>query len=307
LVVFALRGKLAAAAGALAAVLIALGLAVVVGPLGFVNNDPARTRLQLWPDALHMVAARPLTGWGEDATGLVFGRFLSADWSPGVTFDRAHSGPLDVAAMQGILGLAALGWVLFILFRGIWRYRFSDSVAVMGAACIGYSVWVAFNFDWAPATGAFWLLAGTAWSGVRAAENGQACVVDVAPSHRAGRSVLALVMAVAAVWFGVMPVLAEVWEFRGRPDLAVMADPLQAQYHWDLGAGYIASGNAQAGVAELQRAADLGETEAGLYVDLGDADARLGDRASARRAYEEALLIDPYFEPARQRLAGLGA
>ena len=54
-----------------------------------------------------MVLARPLTGWGEDSTGLVFGQFLTGDWSPGITFDRVHSGPLDIAATQGLVGLAA--------------------------------------------------------------------------------------------------------------------------------------------------------------------------------------------------------
>ena len=90
-----------------------------------------------------MIEARPLTGWGEDTTGLVFGQFLSGDWAPQV--DRAHSGPLDVAATEGLLGLAALGWVLIIWLLGAWRQRFSPSVAPLAAACIGYSVWVAFN------------------------------------------------------------------------------------------------------------------------------------------------------------------
>ena len=75
------------------------------------NGDPGPTRVHLYQDALHMVAARPISGWGEDATGLVFGRFLSGDWSPGVTFDRAHSGLLDLMATQGILGMASLGIV----------------------------------------------------------------------------------------------------------------------------------------------------------------------------------------------------
>jgi Tfp pilus assembly protein PilF len=38
-------------------------------------------------------------------------------------------------------------------------------------------------------------------------------------------------------------------------------------------------------------------------VDLGDLEARLGRLAQARAAYQRALAIDPYFTPARQRLA----
>src|SRR6266852_5789929 len=215
LVVFAFRrGLWAAVLASGSGVLLSAALwAIVYGPLSNLNNDPARSRLQLWPDALRMIAARPVTGWGEDATGLTFGRYVSADWAPGVTYDRTHSGILESAATQGVLGLAAQGWVLLTLFRGIWRHRFSDSVGALGAACIGYTVWVLFNFDWAPATGAFWLLAGTAWSGVRAAETESAAtlVANAVRSGSAARSFVALALVGAAVWFGAMPVLAEAW------------------------------------------------------------------------------------------------
>jgi len=311
LAVFAFRRRLwAGIAGAVSGSALAVALWLIVfGPLGALNNDPARTRLQLWPDALRMIAARPLTGWGEDATGLAFGRFISANWAPGVTYDRTHSGLLEIAATQGILGVLALGWVLVTLLRGVWRHRFSDSVAALGAACIGYTVWVAFNFDWAPATGAFWLLAGTAWSAVRAAETGRAPAAAVSGAHhphRNVRSIGAVALAVAAVGLGAMPVLAESWDWHGRADLAVMADPLQSRYHWDLGLSRIRSGDTRAGVAELERAGELGEPEPQLYVDLGDADLKLGDGESARRAYQMALVIDPYFAPAQQALANLG-
>ena len=283
--------------------------AIVLGPLGQLNNDPARSRLQLWPDALRLFAARPITGWGEDATGLAFGRFVRADWAPGVTYDRTHSGVLETAATQGILGLLAQAWVLLTLVRGMWRHRHNDSVAALGAACAGYSAWVLFNFDWAPATGALWLLAGTAWSAIRAAETETSVpiVTIVEPPRSAARSVVALALAVAAVWFGMMPVLAEAWNWKGRPDLAVKVDPLQARYHWSLGLSLVASGDPRAGTAELRTAANLGETEPQLYVDLGDWDLKLGDAASARRDYQMALLIDPYFAQAHQRLVDLGA
>ena len=312
LVVFAVRSRRWIAittAGSTIVVGVALW-AIVFGPLGFLNNDPARTRLQLWPDALRMIAARPLIGWGEDATGLSFGRFLSADWAPGVIYDRTHSGLLEIAATQGIAGVLALGWVLFVLFRGTWRYRFTESVGALGAACIGYTIWVIFNFDWVPATAAFWLLAGTAWSAIRAAETAGQTLPSTEQRARAvgatARSAGALSLVVAAVFFGVMPVLADTWYSQGRPQLAVAVDPLQARYHWDLGLNRIALGDQRGGVAELQRAADFGETEPQLYVDLGDAELKLGDRASAGRDYNRALLIDPYFAPAHQRLKALG-
>ena len=310
LVVFAFRDRLRVAAAAVVsgAVLAGVLWMIVFGPLGLLNNDPARTRLQLWPDAVRMIAARPITGWGEDVTGLAFGRFVSADWAPGVIYDRTHSGLLEIAATQGIIGVVALGWVVLVLFRGIWRYRFRGSVAALGAACIGYTAWVVFNFDWAPSTGVFWLLAGTAWSAVRSAETEQPApaAVDAVRPRSALRSVAAVGLAAAATWFGAMPLLADAWYSQGRPELSVMVDPLQARYHWVRGLTLVGSGDVRAGVAELQRAANLGETEPQLYLDLGDAEQKLGNTAAARRNYRMALLIDPYFAPARQRLASLG-
>ncbi|MHB8588713.1 MAG: O-antigen ligase family protein [Candidatus Dormibacteraceae bacterium] len=312
LVVFALRGRAAAVASIISTAVIGAALFVIVlSPLQFLNDDPARLRLHLWQDGFHLVAARPLTGWGEDVTGLAFGQFLTGDWSPGVTFDRIHSGPLDFAAMQGLMGIGALGLILVIFFRGTWRSRFAGDVGALAAACIGYTVWVLFNFDWAPATGAFWLLAGTAWSWARAAE-----VEQVAPAAAAAKAIgapqlwrsgAAVAMALAAVALGVLPVLADAWYLQGRADLSVRVDPLQARYHWALGQALVAQGSLARGVYEMRRAAHLGESEPGLYVELGDDEAQLGRFADARREYKRALQIDPFYAPASQRLAAMGS
>ena len=308
LLAFAVPRRFGLAVGGAAAALVGIVLAVMLAsPLRILNNDPPELRLHLWGDGLRMVAARPLTGWGEDATGLSFGRFLSQDYASLVTFDRIHSGPLDVAATQGVLGLAALAWVLFVVFRTAWRSRSQPYVAGLSAALVGFSVWVAFNFDWSPATGAFWLLTGAIWSAASpspasgeqsegagsASMTGSARRVAVrgAKEVRAGTAV---VVVLAAVLFAVFPVLADVWYLKGRADLSVNVDPLQAQYHWALGS-----------IEELRRAAALGETEPGFYVTLGDRELQLGNRAKAQSAYQRALEIDPYYTPATQRLAAL--
>jgi O-antigen ligase len=286
------RFSLAAAAASA----VAVGAAVLLifnSPLRALNDDPASLRLHLWQDGLRLLAARPLTGWGEEATGLTFGHYLTQDYAGLVTFDRVHSGPLDVAVTQGVLGLAALAWVVVIVFRAAWQRREESGVAGLAAALVGYTVWVFFNFDWAPATGPFWLLAGTLWSAA-------------SPPHPAGKirerasiwrpALAAVILGLAATVLAVLPLVADTWYLKGRADLAVRVAPLQAQYHWALGT-----------VAELQRAADLGETEPGMYVQLGDRERQLGEVEAARRAYRRALEIDPYYTPATQRLAGLGA
>src|SRR5260370_14292426 len=160
--VFATPRRFVIGAALASAGVMGIGLVVMLAsPLRILNNDPPELRLHLWGDGLRMVAARPLTGWGEDTTGLGFGRFLSQDYASLVTFDRVHSGPLDIAATQGVLGLAALGSVLVVLGLGAWRRRADRDVAALAAALAGYSVWVVFNFDWFPATGAVCLLHGT--------------------------------------------------------------------------------------------------------------------------------------------------
>ncbi|HVH63704.1 MAG TPA: O-antigen ligase family protein [Candidatus Dormibacteraeota bacterium] len=301
-----------AAAGTSAVAIAAL--AIQLSPLSTLNGDPASLRLNLWRDGLHMIASRPLTGWGEDATGLAFGRFVSGDYASLVTFDRIHSGPLDIAATQGLIGLAALAWVLVVIFTTAWRRRLESQVPGLGGALVGYSVWVLFNFDWAPATGAFWLLAGALWAAAQLPDRRDepASTTVKTPDRRddpafVPRTLAAVLLAALAVVLGPLPILADIWYIHGRADLSVRADPFQAEYRWALAEGLIARGDLAGGVAELHAAADLGETEPGLYVELGDREVQLGDRAAARAAYRRALEVDPYYTPARQRLTALGA
>jgi len=194
----------------------------------------------------------------------------------------------------------------------------------LAGALAGYSVWVIFNFDWAPATGAFWLLAGTLWSATlprllgspaEGWDGAGAAPPPASPDRpdavgvgapKGWGGVIAAALVLAAVVFAVLPILADTWYLKGRAELAVQVDPLQAQYHWALGQGLVARKNLGGGVAELKQAADLGETEPSLYVELGDREAQLDNRAEARRAYRRALEIDPYYTPARQRLTALG-
>jgi len=53
-------------------------------------------------------------------------------------------------------------------------------------------------------------------------------------------------------------------------------------------------------------AAQLGESDPQLYVDIGDTYQQLGRSAEARAAYRMAVKIDPYYRPAILRLAGKG-
>lgn len=281
--------RLFAPVGVLAVGVVTLATFLFYGtPLRTLNGDPPELRLHLWGDGLRLVFARPLTGWGEDTTGLSFGHYLTHDYAGLVTFDRVHSGPLDVAATQGLFGLAVLGWVVGVVLWTAFRRREVSGVPGLAAALLGYSVWVFFNFDWAPATGAFWLLAGVLWNSLSPSD-------DRVRVRGAKEALAAVLLALVAIPLAVFPILADVWYVHGRADLAIKVAPLQAQYEWAIGTA-----------ESLRRAAALGETEPGMYVQLGDAERSLGNISAARSAYERALEIDPYYTPARQRLAAFG-
>jgi O-antigen ligase len=290
LLTLAVPRRLLVPVGAASAVAVAAAVAfILVSPLRALNDDPAALRLHLWQDGLRLLAARPLTGWGEDTTGLAFGRYLTHNYAGLVQFDRVHSGPLDVAVTQGLVGLAALTWLLVVVARTAWRRRDEPDVPGLVAGLAGFTAWVFFNFDWAPATGAFWLLAGVLVSLPLPAGH------RVAVRGRAWPSLAAVGLVIVAIPLAVFPILADTWYLHSRADLAARVDPLQAQYHWAIGT-----------IPELQRASDLGETDPGMYVKLGDLEREHGDIAAARRAYERALEIDPYYSPAAQHLAALG-
>ena len=249
-----------------------------------------------------MVAARPLVGYGEDALGLVFGRFLSGDYSPGVIFDRAHSAPLDLAATQGLLGLAAAGWFWSVWWLGVWRGRRLEEVASLGAAWVAYALWALLNFDWAPATGPLLLLAGIGWSAVRAEQVVRVSTAPPPAQPAAWRSLVAVGLVVAGALVGTLPLAADALHYSGRPAAAAALDPLQAQYHWALGEQRLAAGDVGGAVAELARAAELGEYDPAAYVEWGDAERGRGREREAEAAYRRALQVDPYYAPARERL-----
>jgi len=285
-----------AVAGAALAIAI---LVLLLSPLRALNQDTGGARLGVWSDSLRMIAARPLTGWGEDATGLVFGRFQTHDWEPGNTFDRIHDQPLDLLVAQGILGGLAWAWLLGSLGLRWARGWLSGARGLAGpaAACVAYLAWSLLNFDWAPATGAFYVLAGVAWAAVRNP--------PPQPSPRGrGTWLVAGAGLVIGLVLAVPPVLADIAYRAGDPARAVALNPLQARYHQALGEQL---GTASPrGLAELRRARELGDYDYSFLIELGDAERKDGHLAEARRAYKAALDVYPFDPTAPQRLQDLG-
>jgi hypothetical protein len=256
----------------------AAALLLVLSPLRHLNQDTGTARLGVWSDSVRLVADRPLLGWGEDTLGLVYGHYQSQDWEPGDSFDRVHSLPLDLAAAQGLLGLAACVWLFGTWWWGTLR---RTELAGFGGAAAAYLAWALLNFDWAPVTAAFWLLAGAAW--------------PAAPERQAGVVVWRGAVAAAALGTGLslaLPALvADLALYRGQTSRAVAADPLQPKYRASAG-----------GLQDLRAAARLNDPEPGAYTALGDAEAAAGHFEQSRDAYWHALQLYPFYPEARKKL-----
>jgi O-antigen ligase len=275
------------------AALAVAGGAVALTPLRNLNGDTGEARPEVWHDALAVVAERPLVGWGEDTLGLVLGRHQTGDWAPGHNFDRAHSLPLDLAASQGVLGLAACVWLFgawwFVVLRrraGPGSWGAEPGVAGIAGAAAAYLAWALVNFDWAPATAALWLLAGSAAGGPPGR------VADGAPSRRGWRYLLGGALAVVGLAVALPAQVADVLYYQGEPRRAAALDPLQPAY-------WAAQGNLDG----LRRAALLGDPNPSTYVALGDAEAHAGNQAAATAAYRRALALYPFDTAALQRLS----
>ena len=296
------------------AVLALAGGAVALTPLRNLNGDTGEARPEVWHDALALVAERPLVGWGEDTMGLVFGRHQTGDWAPGHNFDRAHSMPLDLAASQGIVGLAACVWLFGAWWFVVWRRRAEPGspgnrgggvriswggepgVAGIAGAAAAYLAWALVNFDWAPATAALWLLAGAAAGGL--SNRPPRRVVADPPPPRGGRYLLGgryligIALAVSGIAVMAPAQVADILYYEGEPGRAAALDQPQPAY-WA----------AQGSLVGLRRAAQLGDPNPSTYVALGDAEAHAGDRAAATAAYRRALALYPFDAAALERLS----
>jgi putative inorganic carbon (HCO3(-)) transporter len=118
------------------------------------------TRVHVWSDTIRLVESRPLIGYGPDTFGRVYPTFQSGNWTPGFKIDKAHSDVLQVAATQGLLGVAAYLGVLISLALTLWRIRTKPGIAPLAGAISAYEVVTQLSFSWLPSAAPFWLLVG---------------------------------------------------------------------------------------------------------------------------------------------------
>lgn len=122
------------------------------------------TRLHVWEATIRLAASRPVAGYGPDSFGMVYPRFRTGDWAPGFIIDKAHAEVLQIAATQGLLGLASYFWILGASAVAYWRGRRNPGAAAAFGGVVAYQLWAQFNFSWVPATAPYWLLLAAAVS-----------------------------------------------------------------------------------------------------------------------------------------------
>lgn len=275
-------------------------------------------RLHIWQDSVSVIASRPVLGYGPDNFGLVYPHFQTGKWAVDSTgfelqIDKAHAETLQVAATQGLVGLAAYLLVLFAFVLAFWRGRRREGAAGLLAAWLAYQVTLQLNFTALASAFPFWILAAAAvviWTDPRG--------VTLRLGARA-RPLLAATAAAAVVLLAVVgvvsPYLADVQllravnaDFSGRrsdaaapAEVATRLAPYESVYSVEAGNLAYEQDHWQDAAAAYARAASLGTYNPRVYRDLALADRSLGRMADALAAARQAAALDR-FDPANQAL-----
>jgi O-antigen ligase len=325
-VLAATRHRLARIALAAAGVA-AVGLLVLAGAaaVGLEHSIAARAltifdpsswnpRPQIWRDTLHLIASRPLLGYGPDNFGLVYPRF-QADFLGTVQVDKAHAESLQVAATQGLVGLAAYLLVLGAFVRAFWQGRRAEGAAFLFAGWLGYEVVLQLNFSALAASLPFWMFAAAALETWGAS---QVAIIRALPKQRwfpvaAGVGMAACVVALIASTVPAFLADAHLLravnaDFAGsregaRPEAALARElaPQESVYAVEVGNVAFESGDWAAARAAYGEAARLGTYDPFVYRNLALADRYLGLTSDGLQAARKAVELDR-FDPANQAL-----
>jgi tetratricopeptide (TPR) repeat protein len=282
----------------------------------FDPNKIAGSRFGIWTDSLRLVASRPVLGYGPDNVGLVFPRFQTGDWGVAGSLrqpiDKAHLELLQVAATQGVIGVAAYALLLAAFLRTFWRARKIDQAALAFAGWTAYQVAVQLNFTALASALPFWIFAAVAIASCEAVRP-RTLVQDFRASVLLVPAVAAA--AVVTVWGAAVPFLADARlrdavtaDYAGRPHdaqpLAAQAqqlNPRESVYEVEVGNIAFELDQWAAARAAYRDAAELGTFNALVYRNLALADRELGLLVEAHDAARKAVELDR-FDPANQAL-----
>ena len=293
------------------------GLAVlaVATPIALSRGTDIPQRLHIWQDSLSLIASRPLLGYGPDTFGLVYPGFQTGRWVLGyVQIDKAHSELLQIAATQGLLGVAPYIWITGAFVAAFWRGRRLEGAWALLAGWAAYQVTLMVNFTALSAAFPFWIFAAAAMVRLGAAG-------DMIPApRRAGKPMTAVSVLVAAGLIAVTvpglvtPYLADQSlrraadaDLAGRPqneaeplaaDARALA-PYESVYAAEVGNIAFEYGDWSRARAGYNDAAELGTFNPVVYRNLALADLHLGLGSEAVAAAQHAVFLDR-FDPVNQ-------
>ena len=278
-------------------------------------------RIHIWQDSVSLISSRPLAGYGPDNFGLVYPRFQTGKWAVDATgfelqIDKAHAELLQVAATQGLIGLAACLLVLIAYVRAFWRGRRSELAVALFAAWTGYEVTLQLNFTALGSAFPFWITAAAAVEVWEADARPLVLKLPAAPRLRVVAVALtAAALAALAAVAVVLPYVADLEllrsvqaDFAGRrADAATPAAtasalaPFESVYAVEVGNLAFERGDWAGAASAYSTAARLGTYNPRVYRNLALAERNLGRFAAALAAARQAAALDR-FDPANQAL-----
>jgi len=293
-------------------------------------------RPAIWRDSLKLIASRPVLGYGPDNVGLVFPRF-QADYLGRQQVDKAHAESLQVAATQGLVGLAAYALLLVAFVQTFWRGHQRAGAVAIFAGWVAYQVTLQLNFSALAASLPFWIFAAAAiesWGATRPLS-----LLNTFPSPlalntppplagegRVGARWVPAAITIAAL--GALAIVGTVFPYLAdsRLQVAVKADadgrldaaraaaaqanelaPEESVYAVEVGNIAFERSEWASAAAAYDAAARLGTYNPLVYRNLALAEINLGRFADARAAAGKAAELDRFDPANRALLAGLRA
>lgn len=273
----------------------------------------AGDRPTVWADSVKLIASRPLIGYGPDNFGLVFPRFQSEPLQQ--PWDKAHAEVLQIAATQGVIGVAAYAAMLAGFVIAFWRGRSNPGAAALFAGVLAYQAVLQVNFTALASAFPYWIFAACAlqtWGqssasrviavrdrmrfaplvGASAAAAAAAAVLGVAFPYLADRTLLSAVEADYAGHAGTAAPSAAA---------ANALNPHDSVYAVEVGNIAFERGDWRAAATAYGEAASLGTYNPMVYRNLAMADIHLGLFNQAHAAAAAAFQLDR-FDPANRAL-----
>lgn len=269
------------------------------------------TRPLIWRDSLRLIESRPLLGYGPDTFGLVFPGFKTVDYHLAV--DKAHAEVLQLAATQGLVGVAAYLWLLVAFLRAFRTGSREPGAFAVLAGLVGYQAMLQVNFTALGSALPFWIFAAAAMHSWSAVEDRPARTVTRGgkAALRVGIATLAAitVIAVAIPYFADTYLLAafvadrsgQPAEARSSAAIAARLDPRQSVYAVEVANIAFENRDWNAARDAYTVATDLGTYDAFVYRNLAISDRELGLMSEARAAARAAYELDR-FDPINQAL-----